>query len=144
GGGTLAGTVSVGGCFSIVSGGSFNLAAGESQTVTVRFSPTEATTCASDIKIESNAGSGSVLIVGEGVAPPHIDTISPPSGTVGTVVTLRGENFGTTPGSSIVKFGSTVASTSSGSATQVQAVVPSLASGSYDVTVTTSSGASNA
>ena len=40
GGGTLMGSVSTAAPFSIVSGGSFSLGAEQSQTVTVRFSPT--------------------------------------------------------------------------------------------------------
>jgi predicted metalloprotease len=40
GGGTISGSVSTSVPFSIVSGGAYNLSAGQSQTVTVRFSPT--------------------------------------------------------------------------------------------------------
>ena len=42
GGGTLSGSASTSAPFSIVSGGTYNLSAGQSQTVTVRFSPTAA------------------------------------------------------------------------------------------------------
>ena len=42
GGGTLTGTASVSAAFAVVSNGTYNLAAGASQTVTVRYTPTAA------------------------------------------------------------------------------------------------------
>jgi hypothetical protein len=37
-------------------------------------------------------------LYGAGTSAPHIASLSPPSGTVGTAVTITGMNFGTTPG----------------------------------------------
>jgi hypothetical protein len=58
-------------------------------------------------------------------AGPGIATVSPGSGTVGTVVTITGTNFGTTKGTSTVQFGSTVATPTSWSNTQIVVPVPS-------------------
>jgi IPT/TIG domain-containing protein len=74
---------------------------------------------------------------------PSITSINPPSGPVGTLVTITGSNFGSTQGSSTVTFGGTPATVSSWSDTQIKATAPSLAAGTYDVVVTTSAGSSN-
>ena len=75
---------------------------------------------------------------------PHIDSLSSPAGAVGSVVTVAGINFGASRGTSTVKFGSTPAAVSSWSDTLIQAVVPSVAPDSYNVTITTRAGTSAA
>jgi len=96
---------------------------------------------------------------------PYISSLSPTSGPPGTLVTLTGENFGATQDSSTVNFqrrppdiieippesvafvaaqSATPAEIVSWSDTQIQARVPSVTTGKYDVTVTTSAGTSNA
>jgi hypothetical protein len=56
GGGTLTGTASTSAPFSVVSGGSYSLGAGASQTVTVRFSPTSAATFAGNVTLTGGGG----------------------------------------------------------------------------------------
>jgi uncharacterized protein (TIGR03437 family) len=80
-------------------------------------------------------------VLGSGI--PSITSISPTSGPVGTLVTITGSNLGSTQGSSTVTFGTTAATVSSWSDTQIQATVPSLSAGTYDVVVTTNAGSSN-
>jgi len=75
--------------------------------------------------------------------PPIISSITPTSGTAGTVVTIKGKNFGATQGTSFVSFGSTQAAINSWSNTQIKAVAPEGLSGEVPVTVTTSFGTSN-
>jgi O-glycosyl hydrolase len=56
GGGTLAGTASVAAPFSIVSGGSYSLTAGQTQSVTVRYSPTSPDTHNGDASFTGGGG----------------------------------------------------------------------------------------
>jgi hypothetical protein len=61
GGGTLTGSASVAGPFSIISGGSYSLGAGQSQTVTVSYSPTTAGTSSQTITFSGGAGASVTL-----------------------------------------------------------------------------------
>ena len=83
--------------------------------------------------------------------PPQMSGLSPSSGPTGTEVTIQGNNFGATKGSSYVKFGSTTATDyPSWSATRIKVKVPQVAGGSrgsgttVNVTVTSTTGTSNA
>ena len=58
GGEVFTGSVNVSAPFSIVSGGTINLGAGQTQTVTVRFSPTSLGQFSGTAAISSNGGSG--------------------------------------------------------------------------------------
>jgi hypothetical protein len=69
GGGTLTGNVTAPAPFGIVSGGSFSLGAGQSHTVTVRFSPTSADFFSDFATVNTNAGSAQVTLSGEGISP---------------------------------------------------------------------------
>ncbi|MEW6297988.1 MAG: choice-of-anchor D domain-containing protein [Thermodesulfobacteriota bacterium] len=77
---TLTGEAQVGfdlDFFSIVSGGQFsNLGPGQSQTVTVRFSPTEPVTMTGGISVTSNCGSDLVSVTGTGAVAPQL-AVSP-------------------------------------------------------------------
>ncbi len=73
---------------------------------------------------------------------PTITSINPTSGTAGTSVTINGKNFGTTQGTSTVKFGTVTATVTSWSDTKIVAIAPTN-SGTVNVTVTTTAGASN-
>ena len=75
---------------------------------------------------------------------PSISGVSPTSGTVGTAVTLSGSNFGTTQGSSTVRFGTTTAAVTSWSASQIVTTVPNVGAGAQAVTVTVNGVSSNA
>src|ERR1700760_4136877 len=73
---------------------------------------------------------------------PGISQLSPANGPVGTVIVIRGANFGGTQGS--VSIGGTNAAIGSWTDTQISATVPSsLAVGSTSVTVTNAGGTSN-
>jgi len=93
GGGKLTGSVSVVPPFHIISGGSFTLPLGATQTVEVRFSPTATGVFAADVSLTSNGGDGSVAITGTGIgvdaiAPNSIDLAAPPAS-----FTVNGNGF---------------------------------------------------
>ena len=69
GGGTLTGSVSTAAPFSIVSGGSFSLGAGQSQTITDRCTPTATGPASGSIAVSSNGGSATVTVSGVGSLP---------------------------------------------------------------------------
>ena len=78
--------------FSIVSGGTYNLSGGQSQTVTVRFSPTSSGTFASNVIFTGGAGA-SVTVTGfttsvNSITPNPVDLASPPAS-----FTLTGNGF---------------------------------------------------
>ena len=75
----------------------------------------------------------------EGASTPQIGSIGPTSAQPGVQVTIGGKNFGATQGTGAVKFGTTVATVQSWSATKIVATVPNVTNGSYNVTVTNSS-----
>jgi RHS repeat-associated protein len=58
---------------------------------------------------------------------PNISSLSPTSGLVGTSVTVTGTNFGSTQGTSTVKFNGTSATVTSWSSGSIQVTVPSAA-----------------
>ncbi|HEY6971188.1 MAG TPA: IPT/TIG domain-containing protein [Candidatus Angelobacter sp.] len=76
---------------------------------------------------------------------PHINAVSPASQPVGKAVSISGNGFGTTQGTSTVTFGGVTAAVSSWSGTQISTTVPSgVVIGSDPIVVTVAgSGASN-
>jgi len=87
-GGTVAGTASTSAPFSIFSGGSFSLVGvGASQTVTVRFTPTTATTSVASVNFTANGGALSRSVTGTGMAnlnpTPAISSLTPASVAAG-------------------------------------------------------------
>src|SRR5258708_1212865 len=109
----------------------------------VKFNGTTATVTswsASSIvaTVPSGATTGNVVVNASGVntngksftvvAAPSIASLTPTSGAVGTSVTVAGSNFGTTQGSSTVKFNGTMATITSWGASSIAATVPSGAS----------------
>jgi len=78
GGGVLTGLATTSGPFSIVSGGAYSLGAGESQRVTVRFTPVTAGTASANVSY-SGAGGTSRTVIGTGVA------VSPAAAPTGLV-----------------------------------------------------------
>src|SRR5437762_5002884 len=79
---------------------------------------------------------------GAHAAAPTITSLSVTSGPVGTSVTITGTNFGSTQGSSTVKFNGTTATVSTCGATSISVTVPSAAT-TGNVVVTVSNVASN-
>ena len=75
---------------------------------------------------------------------PTVSSISPTVGPGGTPVTVTGQNFGATQGTSTVSFTGTQATPTSWSATSIKVPVPnSLAAGNVGITVTVNGVASN-
>jgi HYDIN/CFA65/VesB family protein len=66
GSGTLSGSAVTSAPFSIVSGGIFNLGPGATQTVTVGFRPTSASTFGNNVTVTSNVGNRSPSVTGVG------------------------------------------------------------------------------
>src|SRR5205809_566596 len=75
-------------------------------------------------------------------AGPSITSLSVASGPVGTSVTITGRNFGSTQGTSTVKFNGTTASVTAWASSSITATVPSGAT-TGNVVVTVSNQASN-
>lgn len=97
GSGTLSGSASVSSPFSILSGASYNIAAGDSHTVTVRFSPTSAVTLSRTVSFSCTTCTGggtSKTATGTGVTANFILTVSK-SGSGSGTVTATGINCGT-------------------------------------------------
>lgn len=83
--------------------------------------------------IVSNGGNGPTFTVG---TPPVVNWTSPTSGPVGTSVTITGQYFGTTQGTSTVTFNGKQATPTSWSDTSIVAPVPASATtGKVQVTV---------
>lgn len=93
GSGTLTGTASTAGVFSIVVGGAFSLGAGQTQLTTIRFTPTSAVSFANAVTFGSNVGNASRPIQGNGIVlppPPLPGAIVVPTGSDALV---NGDNF---------------------------------------------------
>ncbi len=86
GGGTLTGTAVTSSPFAVISGGSFSLAAGQSQTTTVRFSPPSSGGFGGTLLVISNGGSASIPLEGQSTsaAAPRIE-VTPGSLDFGSV-----------------------------------------------------------
>lgn len=88
GGGILTGNISISGTgFSLVGSGSYSLAAGQSAMITVRFSPTAATTYSGSASF-TGGGGASAALQGAGyssTAPAPVLSVSPTSLPFGTV-----------------------------------------------------------
>ncbi len=75
GGSTLIGTASVAAPFSIVSGGTYNLTAGQSQSVTISFNPTAAGTSTQNLTFTGGTGISMALT---GTAVARVPVVLPP------------------------------------------------------------------
>jgi hypothetical protein len=74
---------------------------------------------------------------------PTITEFSPNAGVTGSIVRITGSGFGTTQESRRVAFGAVNMAALSWGDTLIEAVVPSLGNGTYDVAVVTDGGSSN-
>lgn len=135
-----------------ITGSNFGTSQGSS---TVTFNGTTASVTSwgsTSIKatVPSAATTGNVVVTVGGAASngksftvvPHINTLTPSSGAVGASVTIAGTTFGSTQGSSTVKFNGTAATATTWSSTSIVATVPTGAT-TGNVVVTVSSQASN-
>jgi YD repeat-containing protein len=134
--------------FVTISGAGFGIAPG---TSTVKFNGTQATPFSwSDssivVPVPVGASTGPVGITADGInsnsltftvtGGPSITSLSPASGAPGTVVTISGQNFGASKGTSVVRFNGLPAAVSSWSATSIGVTVPDGATtGAVQVTV---------
>jgi hypothetical protein len=107
-----------------------------SDTSIVAPVPSGATTGAVKVTVSgivSNGGYGPTFTVG---TPPNVSYTSPATGGIGTTVTIFGQYFGSTQGSSTVTFNGTQATPTSWSDTSIVVSVPSGATtGAVKVTV---------
>src|SRR5712692_10413160 len=93
-----------------------------SSTSIVATVPTGATTGNVVVTVSGKASNGVSFTV---VPAPSITSLSPTTGAVGASVTIAGSNFGSSQGSSTVKFNGTTATPTSWSATSIVVPVPS-------------------
>ena len=137
-----------------IAGSGFGIPQGASA---VKFNGTTATpTSWSDssivVPVPAGATTGAVTIVAGGttsngvtftVTPgPSITSLSPASGAAGTAVTISGQNFGASQGSSVVRFNGVAAAVTSWTNTSIGVTVPNAAT-TGQVTVTVNGQASN-
>jgi len=104
--------------------------------------PTGATTGDVVVTVGGVAGNGMTFTVTTASTAPSITSLNPTSGVVSTSVTITGTNFGSTQGTSTVKFNGTAATPTSWSATSIVAPVPTGAA-TGNVVVTVGGAASN-
>jgi len=90
GGGTLSGIATASAPFSILAGGSYNLGQGQSQTVTVRFTPSSATTVSSPINF-TGGGGASIQVTGSGVATASGLSFASTSGSISSPFIVNGD-----------------------------------------------------
>ena len=135
----------------VITGTNFGATQG---TSTVKFNGTTATATAWSATsitatVPTGATTGNVVVTVNGQASngvaftvstpaPVITSLNPTSGVAGAAVTITGTNFGTTQGTSTVKFDGTTAAVTSWSNTSIAVTVPSgAATGNVVVTVGT-------
>src|SRR5437867_1181018 len=127
GGGMLTGSASTSLPFSIVSGGSYNLGAGASQTVIVGFQPTAVAIVTGNVNFTYSGGTVSRGLTGTGTNPvpvPVLGALSPSSATAGGAaftLTVNGTNF---VASSIVRWNGSNRTTTFVSGTELRAAIP--------------------
>src|SRR5262249_43196275 len=152
GGGILSGNATTNAPYSIVSGGSYDLSAGQSQTVTVRFSPTSAGTFAGNVSFTGGAGASATVngtrAVVNSISPNPIDLASPPasfaiagSGFANLGFGLPVTNFYNTSGNFIAQARATSGTSTSltvpfpTNATSISGPLPGLSAGTVTVKV---------
>lgn len=135
-----------------ISGSNFGVTQGSS---TVKFNgvtatPTSWSATSIGAPVPSSATTGNVVVTVGGVAsngvvftiPPSITTLSPTNGIVGQSVLISGTKFGSTQGTSTVKFNGVTATPTNWGASSITAPVPSGAT-TGPVVVTVAGAASN-
>jgi YD repeat-containing protein len=111
--------------------------------VNLTVAPTSNTTSEVDIEGTLNGNYDSQVILPLPQPPPSVSSLAPASGSVGTIVTVSGSNFGATQGSSAITFNGAAASPTGWNANSITAPVPSSAT-TGPVRVTVNGAASNA
>jgi hypothetical protein len=138
---TITGTNFTGATSVIIGGAAATSVVVVSNTTIIATTPAGTPGTAS-VVVTTSGGSNSANTLFTYVAPPTVSGISPSFGltTGGTIVTITGTNL---LGATGVQFGSTSATITPGSSTQIVATAP-VGSGTVDVTVTTPGGTSAA
>jgi YD repeat-containing protein len=111
--------------------------------VNLTVAPTSNTNAEADIEGTLNGNYDSQVVVPLPQPPPTISSLAPSSGSVGTIVTVSGSNFGAMQGTSTITFNGVAATPSSWNAGSINAPVPSSAT-TGPVRVTVNGAASNA
>ena len=126
--------------FIIVTATPIDLPAGGSATVQVQFQAKAAGARSASLRV-AHTGDNELEfhgVVGTGVLPPIITSVTPPFAQVGETVTITGENFHEV---SSHLFGTTIATYTQVDDKTIRAVVPPLAPGGvFDITVVTLAG----
>ncbi|HTJ47158.1 MAG TPA: IPT/TIG domain-containing protein [Kofleriaceae bacterium] len=97
---------------------------------------------------------GACVLSGDDIPPPVIAALVPPRSAAGTTVTVEGDHFCPVPSTGsdtdppicdggVLRFGSTTTTTTRWTGTAIDAVVPPLLPGTYDVTITIGGRSSN-
>jgi hypothetical protein len=137
--GTLTGQATTAAPYSIVAGGAYSLTAGQTQTVTVRFSPTAAQAFPGTVSFTGGSGAART-VTGVGVTiGPSVTSFSPAGGAPGISVVIQG---GKLLGATAVKLNGTSAAFTVNSGTQITFTVPANAT-SGAISVTTPGGTAN-
>jgi RHS repeat-associated protein len=152
---SLSATSGAPGTLITISGSGFGLTQGASVVTFNGMTATPTSWSATSIVVPAPSGAttGNVVVTVSGVASngisftitsagPSITSLNPTSGAVGTSVTITGTNFGSSQGTSTVKFNGTAGTPTSWSATSIVVPVPSGAT-TGNVVVTVSGVASN-
>jgi hypothetical protein len=95
------------------------------------------------VDASGNTSQAGFIVTVVSVAPPFIGSLSPDTGSTGTVVTINGSNFGSSPGTGSVSFSGVPATPTAWSDTTITAAVPTGAV-TGPVVVTAGGEASNA
>src|SRR5437867_4310832 len=89
GGGTLTGSASTSAPYSVISGSPFSLAAGASQAVVVRFSPTATGTFTGNVSFTSNGSNVSPVVSGAGTESPALSRVARDAQHIGNELTHK-------------------------------------------------------
>ena len=128
GGGVLTGNATTNAPFAIVSGGSYSLAAGQSQTVTVRFSPTSTGTFEGNVSFSGGAGTSAMLrgigTAGSSITPNPIDLAAPPAAFTVTGGGFANSGFGLSVANFTNNSGAILAQSRASSGTSTSLTIP--------------------
>ena len=128
GGGVLTGNATTTVPFAIVSGASYNLNAGQSQTITVRFSPTSAGNFEGNVSFSGGGGTSAVLRgIGTAVSsitPNPIDLAAPPANFTATGGGFSNLGFGLSVANFTNGSGAVLAQSRASSGTSTSLTIP--------------------
>ncbi len=120
--------------FIIITATPIDILAGRSATVQVQFQAKAEGARSASLRVVHTGDNALEFhgVVGTGIAPPTITSVTPALAQVGATVTITGTSFHQ---ASAVRFGTTPATFTLVNPTTITAVVPQLAPGVYDISV---------